>query len=116
MYSHNSHFFLSYFQELTGTEDGIRLLISRPEIIVACSKLIRDSEIYTAKDAMRILVNISSEHYGAEALLGLDGILQDMLKVRKKRLNNIAYKEFLNSICHWNPTLNAAGSPPVYRR
>ncbi|CAL4215298.1 unnamed protein product, partial [Meganyctiphanes norvegica] len=60
--------------ELTGTKDGIALLSSNSQILKCVLGLIRDSEKFTAKDAVRTLVNISAEESGASSLLALTEI------------------------------------------
>lgn len=60
--------------QLTGTPEGLSLLTSRADILTAILHLIRDSEIYTSKDAMRALINISAEESGAEGLLALKDV------------------------------------------
>lgn len=74
---------LLVISELTGTPDGLKLLCSKPKILTAVARLIRDEEVYTAKDAMRTLVNISAEETGAEVLLSLKDvdIVGEMVKV-----------------------------------
>lgn len=71
------------FSELTGTLEGLRLLSSRPDALVAVLRLIRDPETFTAKDAMRILINVSAEEAGASALLAIEEpeIVAEMVKV-----------------------------------
>lgn len=71
--------------QLTGTPEGLSLLSSRPDALIAIIGLIRDPEIYTGKDAMRALVNISAEEPGAEALLELKdaNITTEMIKCIK---------------------------------
>ncbi|XP_063610745.1 protein HGH1 homolog [Penaeus indicus] len=68
--------------QLTGTPDGLKLLCSKPKILAAVTRLIRDEEVYTAKDAMRTLVNISAEETGAAILLSLKevDIVGEMVK------------------------------------
>ncbi|KAG7177736.1 protein HGH1 homolog [Homarus americanus] len=68
--------------QLTGTPEGLSLLSSRPDALVAIMRLIRDSEIYTGKDAMRALVNISAEESGAAALLAVKDVdvVSEMVK------------------------------------
>ncbi|KAK3872404.1 hypothetical protein Pcinc_022504 [Petrolisthes cinctipes] len=60
--------------QLTGTPEGLKLLSCRGDILCAVVRLVRDPETYTAKDAMRVLVNMSAEEEGATALLKLDGV------------------------------------------
>ncbi|XP_068207016.1 protein HGH1 homolog [Palaemon carinicauda] len=60
--------------QLTGTSEGLELLSSRPDILTAVIGLIRDPEIYTAKDAMRTLINVSSKESGSAALLALKDV------------------------------------------
>lgn len=77
---------LLVISELTGTPDGLKLLCSKPKILTAVAGLIRDEEVYTAKDAMRTLVNISAEETGAEVLLSLKDvdIVGEMVKVMRE--------------------------------
>lgn len=60
--------------QLTGTSEGLQLLSLRPDILTAVIGLIKDPEIYTAKDAMRTLINLSAEESGASALLALKDV------------------------------------------
>lgn len=71
-----------HIKQLTGTKEGIALLTSNAKILKCILGLIRDSEKFTSKDAMRTLVNISAEESGATSLLALEGvdIIAEMVK------------------------------------
>lgn len=68
--------------QLTGTSEGLALLSSHTKILTAVVRLIRDSEVYTGKDAMRTLINVSAEESGAAVLLALKDvdIVTEMVK------------------------------------
>lgn len=73
--------------QLTGTSEGLQLLSSRSDALVAVMKLIHDPEIFTAKDAMRILVNVSAEEAGASVLLAVKEpeVVAEMVKCIEDR-------------------------------
>jgi len=71
-----------HIKQLTGTQSGITLLLSNSKVLKGVIGLIRDSENFTSKDAMRTLVNISAEQSGASCLLALQevDIVLEMVK------------------------------------
>nr|XP_045599274.1 protein HGH1 homolog isoform X1 [Procambarus clarkii]XP_045599284.1 protein HGH1 homolog isoform X1 [Procambarus clarkii] len=60
--------------QLTGTPEGLNLLIARADFLTALLRLVRIAEMNTNKNGMRGLVNISAEEAGARALLSLQEI------------------------------------------
>lgn len=73
--------------QLTGTPEGLQLLSSRPDALVALLQLIRDPEASTAMNSMRTLVNLSAEESGAGALLALGEpeVVGEMMKCIEDR-------------------------------
>lgn len=71
-----------HIKQLTGTKEGIDLLSSNAKILKCILGLIRDTEKFTSKDAMRTLVNISAEESGACSLLELQAVdvIEEMVK------------------------------------
>ncbi|KAG0721292.1 Protein HGH1 [Chionoecetes opilio] len=70
--------------QLTGTPEGLQLLSSRPDALVALLRLTRDLENSLAANALRTLVNVSAEEVGAAALLALEEpeVVGEMMKYR----------------------------------
>lgn len=54
---------------MTGTAEGLKLLLAVPEILRQLTNLTQDKSIAIAKDAMLSLVNVSADVDGARALL-----------------------------------------------
>lgn len=71
-----------HLKQLTGTKEGLALLCSNTKILKCILGLIRDSEKFTSKDAMRTLVNISAEESGASILIALQevDVIAEMVK------------------------------------
>lgn len=57
---------------LTGNDDGLKLIIDVPQLLVGLLSLLEDPNISVAKDASLCLVNISASEKGSEVLINLD--------------------------------------------
>lgn len=54
---------------LTGSSEGLQLVLSSPELIKTVYRLTADNQKVIAKDALLVIVNVSAEKIGAEILL-----------------------------------------------
>ncbi|CAG9831106.1 unnamed protein product [Diabrotica balteata] len=57
---------------LTGSDEGLKSLIEKPQLLVSLITLLEDKSVPIAKDASMCLVNISANDKGATALINLD--------------------------------------------
>ncbi|KAJ8949189.1 hypothetical protein NQ318_021682 [Aromia moschata] len=57
---------------LTGTEDGIKVIIDLSQLLVSLISLLDDQNLPVAKDASLCLINISANEKGATVLLDVD--------------------------------------------
>ncbi|XP_056647792.1 protein HGH1 homolog isoform X1 [Diorhabda sublineata] len=57
---------------LTGSEEGLNLILQKPELLTSLISLLEDKTVAIAKDASMCLVNISANEKGAAALVNLN--------------------------------------------